>query len=544
MTDNLVRRGRNFSARLFIPVEFQETVGRAEIVRSLKTKDKRQAIVLLRKLQDGIQSLFFMVRAGMINRSQLTAILLNFVDNVLSDLRKSGNDPLPHEDDTLYETSARTYLTKVDCYGGLTLPEQYRKLADEARNDFFIKKNMKFVAGFVKDLLDENRIVIDPESPDFAKFTNDFAYVYILAMQETANRLEGNKDFSCREKVLEHVAEVCPITLKQAVEEWLQAKASSGRVKMEKGKTYEQYVIVLDGFRKFYGDDYAVRKLNNSELQKFVTDQQKNNVKNVTIEKRIRILIDVLKLASVNYGILQHPYKIELKSDAANIQPLTVAELNGLFLCIGDRKKTEKWQFWATLVALTCGLRAGEVVGLGIDDVRLDDDGVWFIAVRDAKTKAGIRDVPLPSILLDFGFLNFRNDMNQLQHPFLFMDYHVNNGFIKIDQKKFSAWFYNLKKKFVEKNSTARLHGLRHNFVNALKQGGVSSEMRCDLAGHEHNSRSAHNKYTEVFELKQKKRDIDKAHWECDFSLLDAWHIHSQSSQNTPHPTTKGTLLE
>jgi hypothetical protein len=98
MNGNLIRRGSNYSARLFIPNEFQNTIGRAEIVRSLKTKDKRQAIVLLRRLQDGIQSLFFMVRARMINRSQLTAILLNFVDDVLADLRESGNYPLLHED--------------------------------------------------------------------------------------------------------------------------------------------------------------------------------------------------------------------------------------------------------------------------------------------------------------------------------------------------------------------------------------------------------------------------------------------------------------
>ncbi|OGU18349.1 MAG: hypothetical protein A2076_05310 [Geobacteraceae bacterium GWC2_53_11] len=524
MADNLMRRGSRFSARFFIPVEFQKIVGRVEIVRSLKTKDKRQAIVLLRKLQDGIQSLFFMVRVGMINRSQLTAILLNYIDDVLSELRESGNDHRLHEGDTLYESELQKYLNISDCNRGMSSPDQFRKAADGIQKEFYVEKQKKFVGNFAKGVLDDNGISIDQTSPDFEKFRDDFAYVYILAMRETANRLEGNKDYSYRDKVVEHVAEVRPVTLKLAAEDWLQAKASSGRVKMEKGKTYEQYVIVLDGFRKFYGDDYAVRKLNNSELQRFVTDQQKKNIKHVTIEKRNRILIDVLKLASVNYGILQHPYKIELKNDAADVQPLTVAELNGLFKCIGNRKKTAKWQFWATMVALTCGLRAGEVVGLGIDDVKLNDDGIWYIAVIDAKTKAGIRDVPLPSILHDFGFLSFRNEMNQLQHPFLFMDYHVNDGFIQIDQKKFSAWFYNLKSKFVEKESTARLHGLRHNFINALKQGGVASEMRCDLAGHEHNSRSAHNKYTEVFELKLKKRAIDKASWEgCDFSLLDAW---------------------
>jgi hypothetical protein len=79
MLGNLILRGNVYSVRLFIPLEFQKIIGRRELVRSLKTNDKEQAILKLRRLQSGVQRLFFMVRSGMIDRGQLTVILLNFI---------------------------------------------------------------------------------------------------------------------------------------------------------------------------------------------------------------------------------------------------------------------------------------------------------------------------------------------------------------------------------------------------------------------------------------------------------------------------------
>lgn len=218
MADNLVRRGNNFSIRLFIPSDLQGIIGKREIVRSLKTRDKRQAIVVLRKLQEGTQSLFFMVRMGMVDRGQLTAILMNYIDNELSSFQSSGGSLLPHEDDTLYETSASKYLTEADCYGGLSLSGQFRKFADGVRKDFYVKKNKAFVGDFAKSVLDENGITLDAESPDFTKFREDFAYVYILAINELANRAEGIKSFDYQEKVRLHVEEATPVTLKEAIE--------------------------------------------------------------------------------------------------------------------------------------------------------------------------------------------------------------------------------------------------------------------------------------------------------------------------------------
>lgn len=71
---------------------------------------------------------------------------------------------------------------------------------------------------------------------------------------------------------------------------------------------------------KFYGADYPIRKLNNPELQRFIEAQQlSKTVKNVTIKKRTRLILDVINLARINHGFTPHSYNVDLKDDAADM---------------------------------------------------------------------------------------------------------------------------------------------------------------------------------------------------------------------------------
>lgn len=522
MLRNLFLRGGTYSARLFIPLEFQSVIGRRELVRSLKTKDKRQAELMLRQLQSGFQRLFFMVRSGLIDRGQLTVILLNFVDNELSALYKSGNNPFT-DGDTLDESAAGKYLTKADCYGGLTVPEQYRKLANLARRDFFVSNNKSFVSDYADVELEGHGVKVDKNSKDYSKFVEDFAHIYFLTLDEIANRLEGKKAFDYKDFVANHVADVRPVTLKDAVDEWLNNKKGSGRLKADKDSTLDQYVVIQKIILDFYGSDFPVRKLNNVELHRFISSQQSSNkIKNNTITIRAKMIVKIVDFASMNHGFPPFKYNLELKDDSANIPPLTPDELNRLFVLLSDKKKTKQWKLWIVLIGMTMGLRRSEMVSLSASDIRKTDSGIYYLRIMESKTKAGVRDVPLPYILLDFGFLNFWKERHRSKEPYLFMDY-IGKAYIQVDNHKVSNWFSNLKKMFINKGSLGRLHSLRHNFADALKQGGVLTEMRNDLCGHEGAGQSAQKHYVEAYQLDLKQQAINQARWECDFSLLDSW---------------------
>jgi hypothetical protein len=46
MPSNLLQRGKSYSVRLFIPMDLREHVGRTEVVKSLRTNDRRDAKML------------------------------------------------------------------------------------------------------------------------------------------------------------------------------------------------------------------------------------------------------------------------------------------------------------------------------------------------------------------------------------------------------------------------------------------------------------------------------------------------------------------
>ncbi|MFC0060178.1 tyrosine-type recombinase/integrase [Vibrio inusitatus] len=71
------------------------------------------------------------------------------------------------------------------------------------------------------------------------------------------------------------------------------------------------------------------------------------------------------------------------------------------------REKTQPWQFWIPLIALTTGMRSEEIGALSASDIFIEED-FWCITVRNSKTDAGERTFPIPQFLLDMGLLDYR----------------------------------------------------------------------------------------------------------------------------------------
>jgi integrase len=69
---------------------------------------------------------------------------------------------------------------------------------------------------------------------------------------------------------------------------------------------------------------------------------------------------------------------------------------------------------WLTLIGAYSGMRLNEICSLTVDDVKLRGD-VWFFDIAEAKTKAGIRCVPVHSRILQAGFLNYRKRLRRGQ---------------------------------------------------------------------------------------------------------------------------------
>ncbi len=262
-------------------------------------------------------------------------------------------------------------------------------------------------------------------------------------------------------------------------------------------------------------------------MLRFVKHEQSRLVKNITLIKRVRLIKDVVNLACVNHDLPVPTFKIELKDDAANVLPYTAEELNQLFLLINGTLISENWKYWAILISLLAGLRRVEVVALRIKDVK-QHAGRWYFDITDSKTAAGIRCTPVSNFLISLGFLNFYNRRLESGEEFLLMGWKPmpKRSYGPIPATKYGDFFSNLSMKFIKslgKNEKKDLHSLRHNYCDALKQGGVRPDIIDELSGHEHAPRSMRSIYDEKFSIDILADNLCNAAWKCDFSLLSTW---------------------
>lgn len=131
----------------------------------------------------------------------------------------------------------------------------------------------------------------------------------------------------------------------------------------------------------------------------------------------------------------------------------------------------------AVLFGLFTGCRIGEITSLKKDNFKKSTTGISYLVIRDSKTQAGIREVPL--------------------HPYLigriseFLDKKTDKIF-KYVEKEGKGTGNAVGKKFARNLESAKItreklvfHSLRKFVNNELMKNGVSLEQRCQFIGHE-----------------------------------------------------------
>ena len=173
------------------------------------------------------------------------------------------------------------------------------------------------------------------------------------------------------------------------------------------------------------------------------------------------------------------------------------------------------------------GCRIGEITSLKKDNFKKSSGGINYLVIRDSKTQAGIREVPLHPHLMErvSEFLDKKTDK-----------------LFKYVEKEGKGSGNAVGKKFARNLESARInreklvfHSLRKFVNNELMKNGVSLENRCQFIGHEIENVNV-SIYTNkinidalaaaVFPTLEKFRDLideKKAPWEglvTDFSEL------------------------
>lgn len=160
----------------------------------------------------------------------------------------------------------------------------------------------------------------------------------------------------------------------------------------------------------------------------------------------------------------------------------TVEEISTLFSNeLFTREKIRDADFYfACLITLITGLRAGEITTLKKGNV-LTVDNITYIKLLEAKTTAGIREIPLPDCPLTNEFLEFVKQSKQPENKIFKYKERDGKGAGNALGKKFGRL---LKESHIHREKLV-FHSLRKFFNDYLKKNGIQWEMRSQVVGHE-----------------------------------------------------------
>lgn len=273
-----------------------------------------------------------------------------------------------------------------------------------------------------------------------------------------------------------------------------------------------------------------------------------------SVSKRLRMLGSAINHAR-NTGAFDGPNPMRdikvsafVKRSDPSIMPkkrrFQTSELNLLFKhpwFTGCKSPTEPYvagrhrlrgaEFWVPIVALYTGCRAGELAGLKLSEVRLDDPLPHFIVrpneYRGVKN-GHMRQVPVLEALVEMGFVDYLKRIELTGHDRVFPDWTVTkkSGSIKADDPAWSnakiirAFNRNVAstalgdKRLLNARLEVTFHGLRGSFKAMLLTNKVPSVIVNEVVAHAHNDLD--DRYVGKLSIEETYPEVHK----CDYKGL------------------------
>lgn len=442
--------------RMAVPREVRAKVGKSFIAQSLKTADRREAVILAGKRRAELFEEWGLMTAAtpatppprVPTPAELEALAVELGhDNIIEyeDVRRAG----------VSGHGRRRWLRHIE-RTRIALEEQARRSAfgDNAG-----------MAAFADLAIEELSLDLPPDSEAYAKFLADLNAARLAALRVSNERVAGNLDAETDSKLVTRVRDQARQKAKagETLLELFELRAAELLAKKEiRLDTVNQDRKVIEQFAAFVGPDRAIDSITAAEVEDYRDTLRMlppkwhshnalrgMDMRTAAVKARELGLAQVafttvnkhLSTISPLYAWLRgrrkgrwpnlinpvdglHFDKVKGKNPRP---PFTTDALNTMLrspLFVGFRAdgyehkpgnvRADDWRKWVPLACLFTGARIGEIAQLRIGDVR-KDRGVWFVHIQhDDKegqaTKSGkSRPAAVHSMLEKIGFIEFRN---------------------------------------------------------------------------------------------------------------------------------------
>ena len=189
-------------------------------------------------------------------------------------------------------------------------------------------------------------------------------------------------------------------TFKDMAEIWLAhyRKNQSGIWAIRQQAIVEKILLPAIGHKR-------IKDITKYDLQSLINSMKENNAATSTMKKVKIVASQVFEVALDKKIVIENPFK---KVFIETIQPKLRRALSEEEIDLVTRTWKDHRIGYVAMVLLYCGLRRGEVMALNWSDVDFKDKVIHVTAVtlihgkplvKGPKSKAGIRDVPIPNFL-------------------------------------------------------------------------------------------------------------------------------------------------
>lgn len=259
-------------------------------------------------------------------------------------------------------------------------------------------------------------------------------------------------------------------------------------LKKVKPATATAYKNTVKEFVTFHQSRCAVLEILPSDFVRYQEHLAVKGNTSRTIDNKITNLKSVLNFAADQGYISKNP--IQVKNLQSKKQKMTEGylifepdEVNKIFTCdyFKAQKRSDPDYYYCLLLEIFSGCRIAELTSLTKGQIKQSAEGTWFIQIRDSKTVAGRREIPLPEILFtDLGFSDFIKHITSTDTVFRYVD-RTGKGSGNAVGKKFAR---HLQEEGIDRGKLV-FHSLRKFVNDFFMKNGVDFEPRCQFMGHE-----------------------------------------------------------